>query len=601
MLLNLPLTSVFCSIETQVTLHLDDVMSTVPFSLSHGLASSTVPAPPTPTFFVPTNSTPPANYFGKRYSLPLNTLAPGSGPGGRPVPMKAIEASAAFLAGGGPRGTRPSFTSPFAPDQPVDRPESPEPTPPGGYSMAAMSSSPAGLTSLSQRQTETPSTDWTNSFDVNESGTMSSSYLNSRQRGPPSPSSPTSSGSTFKKSPLSLLSSARRPKTSAASEKESWGGPGAADGQAAGTGGAPTLLRSLSRSSVKSSGTGGSIPAPLQQQHAQHHHPSALQAPIAHSAAHITRSGKGGFREAAPRRLSIDRHPPTMDSTAFFLTNKQTGMDVLFFGDVEPDCISRSPRNKKVWSYAAHRFARGKLNAVFLECSFPAAQPVEFLWGHLSTHHLVDELVVLARMVKGERAVMEKDRQRERSRSQERRRKSSLEGLDGMTPRQTAANGQQQQQQGGPFDFGFFPDTSDGAGATSSSIPPSDSASSDMDMLSSLPQGSGLSASAGGPGGASVATEDLRDVLKGLTVIIVHVKQALFPSYADAPEDASSPPSATDGDGEAAAAKEKPEKAKVLDPRTMQVRLLQELREKEAETHMGVRFVMSKQGMRIEM
>jgi hypothetical protein len=293
-----------------------------------------------------------------------------------------------------------------------------------------------------------------------------------------------------------------------------------------------------------------------------------------------------------------------MDSTAFFLTNKQTGMDVLFFGDVEPDCISRSPRNKKVWSYAAHRFARGKLNAVFLECSFPAAQPVEFLWGHLSTHHLVDELVVLARMVKGERAVMEKDRQRERSRSQERGRKSSLEDPDGMTPRQTPANGQQQQQQqGGSFDFGFFPNTSDAAGATSSSIPPSDSASSDMDILSSLPQGSGFAASAGGAGGASVATEDLRDVLKGLTVIIVHVKQALFPSYADAPEDASSPSASTDGgrDGEAAASKEKPEKAKVLDPRTMQVRLLQELREKEAETHMGVRFVMSKQGMRIEM
>lgn len=88
--------------------------------------------------------------------------------------------------------------------------------------------------------------------------------------------------------------------------------------------------------------------------------------------------------------------------------------------------------------------------------------------------------------------------------------------------------------------------------------------------------------SSGGP----VGNAELQGILKGLTVVIVHVKQALFPSFASSSqlEEQSLPPD-----------------AHVLDPRTMQERVLQELDERDAEVGLGVRFVISKQGMRIEM
>lgn len=95
-----------------------------------------------------------------------------------------------------------------------------------------------------------------------------------------------------------------------------------------------------------------------------------LQSPL-HSPTIKNLAGSGTKTE--PRRVSIDRTPPALDSTAFFITNNKTGKDVLFFGDVEPDCVSRSPRNKKVWSHAAIKYAEGKLNTIFLECSFPVS------------------------------------------------------------------------------------------------------------------------------------------------------------------------------------------------------------------------------------
>ena len=76
-------------------------------------------------------------------------------------------------------------------------------------------------------------------------------------------------------------------------------------------------------------------------------------------------------------------------------------------------------------------------------------------------------------------------------------------------------------------------------------------------------------------------------MLSGLTVVIIHVKQALFPSFAKS--DSTAPPDApTDASG------------RVLDPRTMQERILQELEELEGEEGLGARFVIAKQGMRID-
>ncbi|CAO1633039.1 unnamed protein product [Parajaminaea phylloscopi] len=270
-------------------------------------------------------------------------------------------------------------------------------------------------------------------------------------------------------------------------------------------------------------------------------------------------SSGGPRRAAAPRRVSIDRGQThgALDSTAFFLTNKSTGKDVLFFGDVEPDCVSRAPRNKRVWQHTASRFAVGDLHTVFLECSFPAAHPTEFLWGHLSVNHLYDELTVLARCVKSEKAV--------------------------LTRRFNVAAGTARSD-GIPVMGGL------------GSMAGSKMRMSPQAMIPPSP----LSA----PGSA-----ELKGMLAGLTVVVIHVKQALFPSFA---HKASSPRASGDrvanengddgdGDGEAAGSSQSPEDStRVLDPRSMQTRILQELNELEEEHELGARFVIAKQGMRLE-
>lgn len=244
-------------------------------------------------------------------------------------------------------------------------------------------------------------------------------------------------------------------------------------------------------------------------------------------------------RAGAPKRVSIDRGHQThaaLDSTAFFLTHKRTGKDVLFFGDVEPDCIARSPRNKRVWQHTASRFAAGKLHTMFLECSFPAAHPTEFLWGHLSVNHLYEELMVLARCTKSEKAV------------QTRRAKMSSQNAGASVSQRTRSGS------------GNLSPTTPRSAAM---IPPSPLAAATAD------------------------TQELQGILKGLTVIIIHVKQALFPSYAEA---------TTNGDAESTETPVEP----LLDPRTMQERIQQELDELDRERGLGVRFVVARQGMRIE-
>lgn len=85
----------------------------------------------------------------------------------------------------------------------------------------------------------------------------------------------------------------------------------------------------------------------------------------------------GANATAHPSQLDIETSHPALDSTAFFITNNRTGKDVLFFGDVEPDSVSQSPRNGRIWAHAGERFAQGKLNSVFLECSFPVSDCVD--------------------------------------------------------------------------------------------------------------------------------------------------------------------------------------------------------------------------------
>ncbi|EJD53341.1 cyclic-AMP phosphodiesterase [Auricularia subglabra TFB-10046 SS5] len=85
-------------------------------------------------------------------------------------------------------------------------------------------------------------------------------------------------------------------------------------------------------------------------------------------------------------------------STAFFIRNRATDREFLFFGDVEPDSISKRPQTHAVWRAAA-RLIPDKLDTIFLECSYPESRPNAALYGHLSPQHVVAELRTLAKEV----------------------------------------------------------------------------------------------------------------------------------------------------------------------------------------------------------
>lgn len=99
----------------------------------------------------------------------------------------------------------------------------------------------------------------------------------------------------------------------------------------------------------------------------------------------------------------------TYDSAAFFLRHDASAREFVFFGDVEPDTISRAPRNAAVWLVAADKIAQGMLDTVFIECSWPSGRSDAQLYGHLTPEHLVAELGVLATEVLRRRQESSKD------------------------------------------------------------------------------------------------------------------------------------------------------------------------------------------------
>ncbi|TFK55039.1 cyclic-AMP phosphodiesterase [Heliocybe sulcata] len=83
------------------------------------------------------------------------------------------------------------------------------------------------------------------------------------------------------------------------------------------------------------------------------------------------------------------------DSTAYFIRHDVCNQEFLFFGDVEPDSLSREPRNKRIWEKAAGKVGKS-LHSIFIECSWPSSRSDETLYGHLNPQHLLAELRVLA-------------------------------------------------------------------------------------------------------------------------------------------------------------------------------------------------------------
>lgn len=92
--------------------------------------------------------------------------------------------------------------------------------------------------------------------------------------------------------------------------------------------------------------------------------------------------------------------PPqrTYISTAYFIRDIPTSRELLIWGDVEPDSVSRCPRNHKVWSHAAQKIAQGKLSGILIECSFPRDSGP--LFGHMAPDYLVAELEELGKRAK---------------------------------------------------------------------------------------------------------------------------------------------------------------------------------------------------------
>lgn len=107
-------------------------------------------------------------------------------------------------------------------------------------------------------------------------------------------------------------------------------------------------------------------------------------------------------RSSAPA-LVPDAGAPSLcvsESSASFLRDAATAREVLVFGDVEPDSLSLSPRNRRVWREAAPKIADGNLAAICIECSYDDAQPDDCLYGHLTPRFLMEELGVLAAEVR---------------------------------------------------------------------------------------------------------------------------------------------------------------------------------------------------------
>ncbi|EGX46952.1 hypothetical protein AOL_s00097g378 [Orbilia oligospora ATCC 24927] len=107
------------------------------------------------------------------------------------------------------------------------------------------------------------------------------------------------------------------------------------------------------------------------------------------------------------------------DSSCFFIRDDYTSKEIMIFGDVEPDSVSISEprRNVYIWNYAAEKVHSGVLEAIFIESSYDIHQKDEFLYGHLTPRHIVEELQVLASKV-----LLQKEREARRYSVPKRRR-----------------------------------------------------------------------------------------------------------------------------------------------------------------------------------
>ncbi|OTA60004.1 cyclic-AMP phosphodiesterase, class-II [Hypoxylon sp. EC38] len=251
------------------------------------------------------------------------------------------------------------------------------------------------------------------------------------------------------------------------------------------------------------------------------------------------RSSATGHQSTVQERESVCVY----DSSAYFIRDAISGREVLMFGDVEPDSVSLSPRNLGVWQEAAPRIANGNLAAIFIECSYDDSQTDDRLYGHLTPRYIIQEMKVLATEV-------ESVRQTPVKLETNKKRKRELEEVGRRTNRAVARSGGDD----GPVSpKSTRPHRNSGSASIPSengfdsphiATPTAETSLKDFEASTS----------------PSIPPRHLPNPLKGVKVVIIHVKERLT-------------------DGESPGSK-----------------ILGELLEHEKEAQLGCEFIVSKSG-----
>ena len=95
-------------------------------------------------------------------------------------------------------------------------------------------------------------------------------------------------------------------------------------------------------------------------------------------------------------RAFVLSHGKDYQSTAFLL--KSNGQYLLYLGDTGADEIEQTQNLRELWQAVAPLVKVGQLKAIFMEVSYPNAQPVAQLFGHLTPALLLREMNVLGQL-----------------------------------------------------------------------------------------------------------------------------------------------------------------------------------------------------------
>jgi 3',5'-cyclic-nucleotide phosphodiesterase len=229
------------------------------------------------------------------------------------------------------------------------------------------------------------------------------------------------------------------------------------------------------------------------------------------------------------------------NSSVYFIKHVATGREILIFGDVEPDSLSLKPRNSKVWQQAAPRFVDGKLAAIFIECSYDNSRRVEQLFGHMTPRYINEEMKALAEEVV---AVRQSREGREAP-----KRKRGADGNSAGTAAKRQSRSQSKASRDRKLVARSVPARRSPRLRSRASSPASSASEYDHDQRSrplhkTLPRPHPLPSTTisresscslpteweeAGPGYAQGLSQDqaLTNALKGLKVVIIHVKESM--------------------------------------------------------------------------